>query len=233
MYIAICDDDITYLNYLYKLIKPLMPDANLKAISPEELYKQICNQTFPYDIVITDIDMGELNGIQLAMKINQLNPSCIIIFISNYLNYATEVYDVNHIYFVLKAEATIRLPKALEKAQAVISDRKSKLLKISYQKTDYLIPILDIIYLEAMGRYVYIHTMEQEYRYIRSLKDILPELSDEFVRCHNSYIINLNYVQSINRTKCELIKGISIPISITYSRKLYAAYVSFISNSLG
>jgi two-component SAPR family response regulator len=60
--------------------------------------------------------MGTYNGIDFASKINQIAPSCIIIFISNYLNYATEVYDVAHVYFILKSELNERLPRALEKA---------------------------------------------------------------------------------------------------------------------
>ena len=232
MKIAICDDDTLYLKYLYQLVKPLVSDAELQPIPPSVLQKQIHNRTLSYDIVITDIDMGNLNGIQLATEINKINSSCIIIFISNFIHYATEVYDVNHIYFVLKSEAAKRLPKALEKALAYVTERKTKLLRISYQKTDYLIPVQEIIYLEALGRYLFIHTQNQSYKCIHTLKEIATELSGYFVRCHNSYIINLSYVQAINKSKCELSNGIDLPISMTYAKPLRQAYLTYISDAL-
>lgn len=67
-------------------------------IDPEKLTVNTQNRKCPYDIFITDIDMGSLNGIDLVNEINQINPQCIIIFVSNYIHYATKVYDVEHIY---------------------------------------------------------------------------------------------------------------------------------------
>jgi DNA-binding LytR/AlgR family response regulator len=176
--------------------------------------------------------MGIYNGIDFANKINQIAPACIIIFISNYLNYATDVYEVSHVYFVLKSDANEKLPKALEKAFKVYNDRITKSLLIRFQNTEYRIFFADITYIEALGRYLYIHDSNQSYKCIQSMKHILTELSSSFTRCHNSYLVNMKYIHSINRTNCVLSNGVSIPISQTYSKKFQADYVNYVSREL-
>jgi DNA-binding LytR/AlgR family response regulator len=232
--IGICDDNTIYLKYLSETVNNLFitQDYRIQALNPDELVERIQNHICPYEILITDIDMGIYNGIDLAEKINKINPSCIIIFISSYLNYATKVYDVDHIYFVLKNEITERLPKALEKAITIIHERLDNFLTIRYQNVESRICIDYITHLEAMGRYLYIHDTKDSYKTINSLKVISTELPDCFIRCHNSYIVNLKYVRSICRTSCVLTSGETIPISQTYYKSFHDSYIKFISKKL-
>lgn len=232
MKIGICDDNQPYLNFLKEMTQSLTTSAvnlSVTTLSPEELAACIEYQSIPYDILISDIDMGTYNGIDFAGKINQIAPSCIILFISNYLNYATDVYDVTHVYFVLKSEVEQKLPRALEKAIALHNERISKSLLIRFQNTEYRIYLSDITYIEALGRYLYIHDTKQSYKCIQSLKSIMSELPGSFARSHNSYLVNMKCIHSINRTSCILSDGISIPISQTYSKAFQAAYVTYVS----
>lgn len=233
--IGICDDNTIYLKYLNETVHTIITsteDNHIHALNPDELVEAIRNQICPYDILITDIDMGMYNGIDLANRINKINPSCIIIFISSYLNYATKVYDVNHIYFVLKNEIAERLPIALKKAITVLQEKLDKYLTIRYQNVESRICIDNITYLEAMGRYLYIHDRMDSYKTIQSLKLISTELSNSFIRCHNSYIVNLKYVRSICRTNCVLTTSETIPISQTYYKVFQDSYIKYVSNKL-
>lgn len=235
MRIGICDDNQEYLYCLNQSIQLLTSSTNnitIEMLTPENLAISIDKKSIPYDIILSDIDMGTYNGIDFASKINQIAPSCIIIFISNYLNYATEVYDVAHVYFILKSELNERLPKALEKAFAIHNERISKSILIRFQNTEYRIFLSDITYIEALGRYLYIHDSKQSYKCIQSLKNIMNELTHSFTRCHNSYLVNMKYIHSINRTSCILSDGVSIPISQTYSKSFQAAYVTYVSREL-
>ena len=235
MRIGLCDDNQLYLSFLNKTLEFLVTPANNIAIdllTPEELALCIEKRNIPYDIIISDIDMGQYNGIEFGSRINNINPACIIIFISNYLNYATEVYDVSHIYFVLKTEIDTRLPKALEKAFSIHNDRIEKSLLVKFQNNEYRVSLASITYIEAMGRYLYIHDLKQSYKCIQSLKNIMNELSGSFARCHNSYLVNMQYIHSINRSSCVLNGGAVIPISQTYTKTFQAAYVAYVSREL-
>lgn len=235
MLVGICDDNIVYLKFLLDLVGRYFAfsgKTEIEALNPDDMAKRLENKKFPYDIIITDIDMGSFNGIEFAKKINEINPTCSIIFISNYINYAMDVYDTQHVYFVIKSEAESRIPKALDKAVSVYHNLNQNYLMIKYQNKEYRIPMIDITYIEALGRYLYIYDRMQSYKCINSLKVIASELSDTFVRCHNSYIVNLNYIRSISRTNCTLASGTEIPISQTYLKCFQAAYVSHVSNQI-
>ena len=235
MNIGICDDNEIYLDMLYHMVRQMFLsslDIKLHKLAPTDLMTDIKNNNLSYEILITDIDMGELNGIELAEHINKINPFCIIIFLSNYIHYATKVYDVNHIYFVLKTEANVRLPKAIDKAMSIYHKQKSSYLTISYQNVNYLIPHGDISYIESLGRYLYIHTNKEVYKSIKTLKTVADELSSVFVRCHKSFIVNLDYVFSVTRSNCILKTKENIPISTTYSKSFLSSYRKYASNRL-
>lgn len=233
--VGICDDNKIYLDKLYHMVQDIISDIHdieIQTILPETLISDIQNEDFFYDILITDIDLGGYNGIELAKEINTFRPSSIIIFISNFLNYATDVYDVNHIYFVLKAEADTRLPRAIDKALSVYHKQQNAFLNISYQNKDYRLALSEIFYIEAMGRYLYIHTEKETYKCIKTLKDISGDLSRNFSKCHKSFIINLDYIFQITRSFCVLKTKAEIPISATHYKPFMSDYRHYASDSL-
>ena len=235
MRIGICDDETQYLSYLNCEINNYCIDKKntiIETISPADLAFHLDCFNCPYDILVMDIDMGEFNGMAFAKTINTINSNCIIIFISNHLHYAMDVYEVQHIYFVLKSDAKNRLPKALDKAIAIYEERQSLLLTIHYQSVNYTIPIMDITYIEAMGHYLYIHDLKQSYTCISTLKKLSEELPDSLVKCHKSFIVNLSHLRSISRSNCTLTTNITIPVSQTYSKTFQDAYLNYVSQKL-
>lgn len=235
MNIGICDDNELHLNFIADIVQKhfsISKDILVETLKPEQLADRINEMSCPYDILITDIDLGLYHGVELAKGIQKINPACIIIFISNYLNLATEVYEVPHIYFVLKTDAAYRLPTALEKAMTVMDDRRNNVITLHYQNVDTFLPLKEITYIEAYGRYLHFHDLQQSYKCIQTLRTISKELTPSFYQCHKSYIVNMDYIRSISRMKCLLSTGIEIPISQTYSKSFQSAYISHVSKKL-
>ncbi|HHV13654.1 MAG TPA: response regulator [Clostridiales bacterium] len=235
MRIGICDDNEHYLKKLTLMVDDMTADyedRSIEPVSPDKLLDEIKNRSFSYDVFITDIDLGNYTGIELVKEINDISSSCIIIFISNHINFATQVYDVRHIYFVLKSEAEVRLAKALEKAFSIYQEQRNSFLAISYQNKNHRIALADITYIEAFGRYLYIHTKEETYTCIKTLRDISMELSRVFVKCHKSFIINMDYVRSNDRGNCLLSSGEIIPISTTYNKAFQDSFRQYIFGRL-
>jgi DNA-binding LytR/AlgR family response regulator len=197
-----------------------------------ELKSLIDKNEFPYDILITDVDLGIANAIELVKEIQTINSGCAVIFISNFLQFAPDVYDVPHVYFVWKANMEERLPKALERAITIVRERKNTLLSIRYQHQYHQIPISDITYMDALGRYITIHTNQIDYRCIRPLKEMEQELNSFFGRCHKSFIINFKYISTIQQNSCVLTNGATIPISYTFSKTFLSSYKSYIKQSI-
>lgn len=235
MKIGICDDNPIYLNYLTNTTNDYFSSVSnitLTSIAPCELSQQIESQAFSYDLLVMDIEMGAFNGIEFAKAINQFCPSCIIIFISNHLHFATQVYDTKHVYFVFKPEVSQRLPKALQTAYDLYNEHYKTNLLIKYQGTEHVIPQSEITHIEALGRYLIIHCDMTTYQCIETMKQIEQSLCPSFVRSHKSFLVNLDHVRSISRKSCVLSTQETVPVSATFSKSFQERYISFVSNHL-
>lgn len=180
------------------------------------------------DILIADIDLGQEqeNGITLAKYINHINPRCQIIFVSSYLNYATEVYSANHTWFILKKQLEQKLPMALGKALENLSPSSGIPLVLKRGREQFMIDANTIICIESLQRKVLIYCtdrIEEAYSTIYALEKQLP--SKKFVRCHNSYIVNLSMVEVFSASSLTLSKDITVPISRQYKAATKAAFM--------
>lgn len=104
MVIGICDDDKKWRESCKRTLIGFstMIDMGMEVMcfsTAEELleYKET-----PLDAVFLDIELGRANGIFVAKKLNKVRPNCKIIYMTNYLHYATEIYNTEHIWFVIK-----------------------------------------------------------------------------------------------------------------------------------
>ena len=76
----------------------------------------ITEDNYAVDIAVLDIQMESMDGIELAKRINEIAPECQVIFLSGHIEYASKVYDAEHVFFVLKSQSETYLKGALEKA---------------------------------------------------------------------------------------------------------------------
>lgn len=177
--------------------------------------EEILEQTENLDLALLDIDMGSgrETGIGIAAEIRERFPACAIVFVTSYLSYATEIYEVQPIYFILKEQLHEKLGKAVElflRMQA----RKQQYLKVSKGKTEKLIPVDSILYLERENRRSKIVTTDEE----TVVWDNLPKLAEQlppeqFSVCHKSYIVGLRWVANYDRFNITLSTGQILPIS--------------------
>ena len=117
MKLAICEDNPSHYEIIHTILQKYPPGAFeiTHFTSGDEFLRAAAENGCPYSIVLTDIDLGSdaVNGISLAEKINHISPDTQIIFISQYLQYATAVYETEHAYFIHKQQMEKYLPLAL------------------------------------------------------------------------------------------------------------------------
>lgn len=117
--IAVCDDEELHRKRTVALIRNTPGFENspiLEFSRAENLLDSISEDSYFPDIAVLDILMDEIDGIELAVKLNRLVPECQIIFLTGYISYAARAYDAEHVFYVLKAETDSRLGTALNKA---------------------------------------------------------------------------------------------------------------------
>ena len=180
------------------------------------------------DIVIMDIKLKKDNGICIAERILQARPDCQIIFMSGYDDYYEAVYDVDHIFFLQKPISDETLTKALRRALEKLRSLKESYFQRETKSGRFATPYSSIYYFEKEKRQVLVRGNGGQV--LCSFYGKFEELSDlpkNFLRCHNSMIVNLGRVRALERNRFLLIDGGSVPISRRYleeSRLGFARY---------
>lgn len=217
--IGLCDDDdIWYLRWKKGLSAFLtgrgetarllyFPDAHSLLENEQEM-----------DVLFLDICLEEgPDGIRLAECLKEKKIRCQIVYLTNYLTYAVDVYHTEHSYFVLKEQFEQRLEEVFEK---LCTRRQQGLLCFSVlNRGDLLLQPEEIHYLERERRTTKLVADAGIY-YIRDKLEALEKIltGPQFLRCHNSYIVNLTYVREMCRGYFLLKDQTMIQISRSYTR---------------
>ena len=158
-----------------------------------------------------------------------LNDQVVIVFVSNYDEYAIDGYKVNALRFLTKPISDNQVFECLDIAyrQWQITSSNSVILLETKQQM-HRISNKSIVYIESRAHYLDIHTLNIENGTITirmKIGEILKDLpSDMFVQCHQSYIINLLYVQRLTRTRVTLINNQEAPMSLKYRDAVYKKF---------
>ena len=215
--VLICDDETAYLKEATSVLEGFFADHGLAATvetcpAVAELKKRF-EETDKPDLCFLDIEMGEQNGIEAAKELNLLCPSCDIAFLTNYISYATDAYETEHFYYVLKEELADRIGSIMKRYF-----KENDRIVVKSGRKEWIFDQGDIIYIERGRRFCLIKTTDGNTRKISaSFGDVADMLKGpDYLRCHNSYIIDLRNMRSY-RTEAFVMKdGTEIPISRRY-----------------
>lgn len=224
MNILVCDDDLSIANSIAEYIKNKFKHEVFVSMSRNDTLNIIHSENI--DLLIIDIVLKDDNGIFLAEDIQKIQPDIKIIFITGYGNvYYENIYE--HITpqgFLEKPIQYNILNFFIKQAENEYKKKTAK-LKISYDFKEYLIAIDDILYIQSSKRVCEIITNDKTYRCYKKLSDFPKELPEYFARCHQSYIVNANYIASFQSGQFTLTNGTIIPISDSYAKDAKNLYL--------
>ena len=231
---AIVDDDLTYLEYLKKETEKYLENVEYEIKTYSSYKDLLADKTHleKLDILISDIELEFENGIKKAKKIKEENPNLCVIFVSGFIQYVMDVYDVDHIYFILKDQLKMRLGNAISNALKCIKNKNKKDLIIKWQNEVNVIPIKDIVYVEREGRKCHVHTKDEEYSTYVTFQDIAEQLGDFFfLRTHYSYLVKLSEIYSFQRNEVFMKNGVKVPVSRSYEKKAKKKFLNYLSGA--
>lgn len=211
--VAICDDEEQVRVQLYNKVKQLYPKWEVVAYGDgRELLEAM--KKIEFMIFFLDIELGSVNGYDISKQIRQQSVNSVIIFISNYDEYACDAFEVDALRFLKKPYEEKKLIEAIHKAAEVVEAQCEKFTFVSNAK-EYTVKMSKICYIERRQRVLYIHLANgdcyETYRSLRELEKGFPEKF--FVRTHQGFMINLSYVQSVQESVVILEQGEHIPLS--------------------
>lgn len=205
----------------------------------------------PVDVVLADIRMPGMDGIELAGHLGGLEPAPAVIFTTAYDNYAVQAFDLNAVDYLLKPVRAQRLLTALQKLPAVSAPAPALLASIGREVRGggrshlschergrlLLVPVNEILYLKADLKYVTARTVEREYLLDDALTHLESEFAERFIRLHRAVLVARSALAGFERAAGDdaeaygwaLLRG--VPEKLPVSRRQWAPAKALVKNS--
>jgi two-component system, LytTR family, response regulator len=203
MRVLIAEDNAPSRKLLKHTIKKI-PNFEIvgEAVNGEDLINKVMIEK--PEIVLVDINMPLLNGMEAVKTCKKIVPSLQVIFITGHDEYALEAFDVNAIDYIVKPIDRTRLYASLDRAAAFskppaelpLTSMKRDLMVKQHNQYSF-IPLDEIIFIERADRKAVIHTLEQTIELNEALTNFEEILDSRFISSHRSYIINLQHLRRI------------------------------------
>lgn len=226
---AICDDNETQLSGLRRLLNIWSENKDFvlnidEYISAESFLFSYPDK--PCDLLLLDIEMKEINGMELAKKLRSRGDMLPIIFITGYSEYMNEGYEVEALHYLLKPVDQEKLFKVLDRYVKHRSMKKEILLQCEDEALH--VSADEILYLEANGKKTRVKLTDGRQLYctagINALKNTLPA---DFALCHRSFIVNIRYIRSIGREELALDSGDRLPVSRRMYKEVNEKFIEY------
>ena len=223
--IAICDDDNIQISALKAMLTEWNDHIIINQYNSAEQFLFGYTDT-PCDLLLLDIEMGGINGMELARKLRNKGDMLPIIFITGYSEYMQDGYDVEALHYLLKPVDKVRLYAVLDR----YTSRHSAVYRAIFPSGDESVCVDtdDILYLEAFGKKTQFSLKDgREILCTCGLGAAAGKLSEGFVSCHRSYVVNISYIRSISKTDVTLDNGRKIPLSRRQYDTVNKAFIGY------
>lgn len=211
--IAICDDSASDREYVAALCQEWARAREEEVhttpfTSAEEFLFRLGEESF--DILLLDIEMGNMNGVSMARELRKVNDAIQIVFITGFSEYIAEGYEVAALHYLLKPVGKEKLFSVLDRAAAA-TVRSGRNLTLELPSETVRVPLRQIRYVDVRSNYVTVHAKES-YTLKASLGSIEKRLDNSFYRLGRSAIVGLRFVARVTKTDVYLRDGTVLPL---------------------
>ena len=217
--VAICDDEKEILPYLARRIYEVFQKYGISVETTEytssDLLWRDLQRKKEYIIYFLDVDMPQINGVEFAKMILQVQENAMIIFVSTKEEYVFDSFQVHPFSFIRKSKFEEDLDRTICDLSSMYQETEKEICQI-YDELGHSHEIFlkDTIYLEAKDKYVNIVTKEGGFFIRNTLSDMEKMLEEHhFIRIHKSFLVNLRAIYAIKYNKVILDDGQELPLS--------------------
>ena len=229
--IAICDDSREDRKRILDFVRDYYKKHDMDAqIDDFETAGTLLSAEETYDIYLLDVIMPDMTGIEAAKRLVKKKEAPVIIFITSSLESAVDGYRVNASGFVLKPLAEKDFEETLKRVMEQNFKSREAAISIVHNRVPMELKLSRILYFENRLHRVYIVLKNGE---VLSIHQKLNELQEElqsqsaFLRCHQSYIVNLNHVETLEATGFVMTNGDMVPVSRNFYKECKYVYYHF------
>ena len=212
--IAICDDSAADRDYLAGLARrwagQRLHTVQLALYPSAESFLFAYAEDKTVQILLLDIEMGQMDGVTMARTLRKDNDGVQIVFITGYSEYIADGYEVEALHYLMKPVDENKLFSVLDRAADKLC-RNEQVLTLELSGETVRLPVYQIRYAEVQGNYVTVYA-KSDYTAKMTLSELETRLDDSFFRLGRSALVNLGYVARVTKTAVTLNDGSVLPL---------------------
>jgi DNA-binding LytR/AlgR family response regulator len=237
MWIGICEDTAEDRTRIESAVRSLVQPFDRVTVysNGSDLLDAIYSAPCPMDLLLLDIEMPALSGIDTARELQKSSPDTQIVIVTRFKQYALKSFSIRPSNYLLKPVQIEKLRIEIDRARHIAGDYIGDTLPIKAKDTCAFVPLKDILYIESFGRTLHVHTATASFKFTHRFGDARDALADKgFICIHKSFLINQRHVERIDRTASTaiLVNGKILPVSETRMTDVLAAYTRFRQSTL-
>ncbi|MBQ8821832.1 MAG: response regulator transcription factor [Lachnospiraceae bacterium] len=218
MRIYICDDEMQIVKGIVRKTRECVPGSSItEFFHAETLLEGI--QAEGVDVLLLDIDMPGLSGLEVAEALKTLPYSPLLVFVTSHDELVYDSLQFHPFGFVRKSHLDKELPKILKDCERELVGKRAVYHFKSGEGEVYL-PLSEIMYFESEANYLVVFTRKESYRFRETLSAVEKELAGQgFVRVHKGFLVNMAAVKLLGTGQLTLENGCIIPIGRSYGEE--------------
>lgn len=185
-----------------------------------------------YDILLMDIEMARMNGLQAAKKIRERDDSVVIVFITAAPQYAISGYEVQALSYVLKPVPWFAFSQELKRSIDAVRRRNDDSMLVETGTNQMRVLLSDILYIESIRHTIIIHTFDGKLSITGTLKELETRLAEhDFFRSNSCYLVNLRHVTGVRDQDSVMSNGKLLRISRPRKKAFMQALTDYMAGA--
>lgn len=214
-HVAIVEDENTFSDELQEYLKQYQEEKDVRfkisvfgdGAEILEDYQSV------YDVILLDIEMPKVNGMEAAQRIREIDPDVVLVFITNMASYAIHGYEVGALDFVMKPLTYYTFSMKITRALKRVRKKEQQNILLTLPGGVKKLGIQQIYYVEVENRHLHYHTDEGEFVLRGTMQSVEEMIAPyPFVKCNHWYIVNLMHVSEV-RGNTVIVGGFELEIS--------------------
>ena len=227
MKIYLCDDELKIGEEISAAVADVLPEAEVKQFSGGGSLLEQMNQE-PCDILLLDIDMPKLSGMEVAEKLAKLQKKPLLVFVTNHDELVYESFRYHPFGFVRKQFLCDELDKVLKDCVSELEQGK-KHFNFRAEGKEVCLLLPEVRYFESEGNYLKVYTESGEYRFRSTIAAVESALKKEgFIRVHKGFLVNQSAIRLFGAEAAELTDGSVLPVGKTYAEEAKQQFMRYL-----
>lgn len=227
MRIYLCDDELKMREEIYAKVKEELPETEISTYSGgREVVKRLEEQSC--DILLLDIDMPGVSGMEVAERLSELPKKPLLIFVTGHDELVYESFQYHPFGFVRKQFLEAELKKVLADCKTELEQRERH-FNFHTAEGEHKLLFSELHYFESEGNYVKVYTADGEYRFRSTITAVESTLKkDGFLRIHKGFLVNQTAIRLFGADAVELSDGSSLPVGKTYAEDAKQQFMRYL-----